>query len=80
MVKEKAHLYDLKPGDVAVVKNYTSASRETARLRDLGLVEGTRFRVIRYAPFGDPVEIKLRGFHLSIGKSTALHIAVDETV
>ena len=79
MNKTKAHLSDLKPGDVAVVKNYTAASHETARLRDLGLVEGTRFRVIRFAPLGDPVEIKLRGFHLSIGKATALHIAVDET-
>ncbi len=77
MNKKTMRMFDLQPGDLAVVRDFSTTSQETARLRDLGLVEGTRFRVIRYAPLGDPIEIKLRGFYLSIGRATADAISVQ---
>lgn len=38
------------------------------RLQEMGLTEGTEFRVVKVAPFGDPVEIDLRGYRLCLRK------------
>lgn len=53
------------------------------KLLSMGATPGTRFKVLRVAPLGDPIEIKLRGFHLSLRKSEAgaVKVSVDrETV
>jgi ferrous iron transport protein A len=42
----------------------------------MGLVKGTRFKLIRKAPLGDPIEIMLRGFFLSLRLSEAENILV----
>lgn len=47
------------------------------RLMELGLVPGTRVRVIRHAPFGDPIEFEVRGVHLSLRRSEARLIHVE---
>jgi len=77
MYMEK-RLTELLPGDRAVINRIELASSEMIRLRDLGLGEGISIRVVRYAPFGDPIEVKFRGFHLSIRKAIARHILVTE--
>ncbi|MGC8861243.1 MAG: FeoA family protein [Armatimonadota bacterium] len=46
------------------------------RLLDMGLTRGTPVEVVRQAPLGDPVEIKVRGYLLSLRKSEAEHIIV----
>jgi Fe2+ transport system protein FeoA len=45
---------------------------------ELGLVPGTRVRITRVAPLGDPLELRLRNYALSIRRSEALSIEVDE--
>jgi ferrous iron transport protein A len=47
------------------------------KLLAMGLTPGTSFRVIRVAPLGDPVEIRVRGFALSLrkGEAAAVHVA-----
>jgi ferrous iron transport protein A len=77
MYMEK-RLTELLPGDRAVINRIELASNEMIRLRDLGLGEGISIRVVRYAPFGDPIEVKFRGFHLSIRKAIARHILVTD--
>jgi len=47
------------------------------RLMEMGLTRGATFEVIRYAPMGDPIEIRVRGYHLSLRKSEAAGIAVE---
>ena len=47
------------------------------RILEMGIMEGTECQVERYAPLGDPIEIKLRGYHLSIRKSEAQRIRVQ---
>ena len=47
------------------------------RLRELGLLPGTVIRLVRYAPLGDPLEIDVRGFHLSLRKAEAAEILLD---
>jgi Fe2+ transport system protein FeoA len=46
------------------------------RLLEMGLTVGVEFQVIRYAPLGDPLEIKVRGYNLSLRKSDAARIQV----
>jgi Fe2+ transport system protein FeoA len=45
---------------------------------ELGLVPGTRVSVTRVAPLGDPLELRLRNYALSIRRAEALSIEVDE--
>lgn len=44
---------------------------------DLGLIRGTTVEVIRTAPLGDPMEVRLRGFMLTLRRADAEHITVD---
>jgi ferrous iron transport protein A len=44
---------------------------------DMGLIRGTTVEVVRRAPLGDPMEVKLRGFMLTLRRSEAEHITVE---
>ena len=46
------------------------------RLLEMGMTVGAQIEVVRYAPLGDPVDIKVRGYHLSIRKHEAAGIFV----
>jgi ferrous iron transport protein A len=48
------------------------------RMMEMGLVEGTEFSVVRFAPMGDPIEIKTRGYHLSLRKAEAASVGVEK--
>jgi len=78
MFKSK-RLTELLPGDQAIISKIEFADGDTVRLRDLGLNEGIPVRVVRYAPLGDPIEIKFRGFYLSMRKAIARHVLVAES-
>ena len=56
----------LATGQTATIIGFRDESAYVARLQSLGLVRGTQFEVIRTAPLGDPIELKLRGFRLAI--------------
>jgi Fe2+ transport system protein FeoA len=47
------------------------------RLMEMGLIEGTDIEVVRLAPLGDPMEVYLHGYHLSVRKSEASRIEVE---
>jgi Fe2+ transport system protein FeoA len=47
------------------------------RLMEMGLLPGTKVRVVRLAPLGDPIDLEVRGFHLSLRKSEAQTIEVE---
>lgn len=59
---------DLKKGNRARVTAVTIRDEETERLEEMGLTVGTEFSVIKIAPFGDPIEIELRGYRLCLRK------------
>jgi len=48
------------------------------RLLAMGLTPGTEFTVTRFAPLGDPVEIKIRGFSLSLRKNEATVLLIEK--
>ena len=69
-------LDDLSPGESGVVLRVGGEPSVARRLMELGLVPGTTVEVVRRAPLGDPVELRLRQVHLSIRRSEAAHIHV----
>ena len=69
-------LNDLRPGEKAKVMRVAGRGTIHRRLMDMGLVPGEEIEVERVAPLGDPVEIKLKGYHLSIRRAEAEQIHV----
>nr|WP_142414690.1 ferrous iron transport protein A [Hathewaya massiliensis] len=66
-----------KVGNSYVVLNIKDGSKVKRRIMDLGLVKGTKIRVEGRAPFGDPIEIRLRGYKLTLRKGEAKDIIVE---
>lgn len=72
---ESVRLSDLPIGASAIVRELPTSG--LVRLREMGLLAGTQVTLVRCAPFGDPIEIKVRGYHLSLRKSEAAHVIVE---
>ena len=70
-------LSELAVGASAVVREFPKTGPAFVRLREMGLLAGTKVTLIRTAPLGDPIEIKLRGYHLTLRKSEAEHVLVE---
>ncbi|RUS66954.1 Fe(2+) transport protein A [Saezia sanguinis] len=73
-------LTDMKVGQNARVTGFTKTEGGKAyrqKLLAMGLTPGTEFTVTRLAPMGDPVEIRLRGFSLSLRKHEAASLQVE---
>jgi ferrous iron transport protein A len=67
----------LSVGASATVRDLPKQGTTFLRLREMGLLPGTPVTLIRTAPLGDPLEIKVRGYHLTLRKSEAEHIVVE---
>ncbi len=67
----------LKAGQEGVVTKVNGEGNLRYRLLDMGLIPKTRIKVVRFAPMGDPMEIFLRGYNLTIRKSDADMIEVE---
>lgn len=70
-------LSQLAIGASATVRDLPKQGTAFLRLREMGLLPGTAITLIRTAPLGDPIEIKVRGYHLTLRKSEAEHILVE---
>jgi len=70
-------LSDLLPGEKGVVKKVLGHSMITRRIVDMGVVAGTVIEVQKFAPLGDPIEIKVKGFNLSLRKNEAEMIELE---
>ena len=69
---------ELKPGDKATITAVDAHGEIGQRLVDMGLVKGTRFKVLRKAPLGDPLEIKMGGFLLALRQKEADCVSVEK--
>ncbi len=69
-------LSDLKLKESAVIEGFKGGSDLHERLMELGVVPGTRVLLKRFAPLGDPMEIIVRGYSLTIRKDDASQIIV----
>ncbi len=70
-------LSELPAGASAIIREFPKSGSAFLRLREMGLIAGTQVTLIRTAPLGDPLEIKLRGYHLTLRKSEAEHVVVE---
>ena len=65
------------PGGRCLIRKIELRGALRRRLMDMGMASGAPVDVIRVAPLGDPIEIKIKGFLLSIRKEDAVYIHVE---
>ena len=70
-------LSELCPGMKGRIAFVSGRGPIRRRLVEMGMTPDTQFEVLRTAPFGDPIEIKIRGYNLSLRKSEADHVEVE---
>jgi ferrous iron transport protein A len=72
-------LAEFSVGTKGLVVGFTKGSTQyRQKLMAMGLVGGTEFEITRVAPLGDPVEIKVRNFNLSLRRDEANSLKVEE--
>jgi len=70
-------LNQLKPGQKGRVVKINLRGRLRFKLMDMGLINGAQLEILGLAPLGDPMEVKLKGFNLSLRKEDAMMIMVQ---
>jgi ferrous iron transport protein A len=64
-------LAGLSPGEAGIIRGFTIVDGFTQRLMQLGLMEGTEVKILRRAPAGDPLEVEVMGYALSLRREEA---------
>jgi Fe2+ transport system protein FeoA len=72
----KVSLADLSIGQPAEIVSIGCDRAISRRLMEMGLLPGTEVRVVRVAPLGDPIELRIRGYALSLRRAEAAKITV----
>ena len=70
-------LKDMKPGETATVAKLLGEGPVKRRIMDMGITRGTEIFVRKVAPLGDPMELSVRGYELSIRKADAEMIEME---
>ena len=73
-----ATLRDAKVGETVTVKKLTGEGAVKRRIMDMGITKGVEVYVRKVAPLGDPIEVTVRGYELSLRKEDAAMIDVKE--
>ena len=73
-------LSDLKQGQTGIIRQVCGGGQLRQHFLDMGLIQGTEITYIKAAPMGDPIEIHLRGYELTIRIDDAKKIEVDKEV
>ena len=69
-------LRDVAIGDTATVRHLTGEGALKRHIMDMGITKGTSVFVRKVAPLGDPIEVTVRGYELSLRKSEAESILI----
>lgn len=70
-------LDELEVGGRAAVRAVAGQGRMSVRLLEMGFVPGVEVALVKRAPLGDPLELRLRGFHVSLRRAEARQIEID---
>ena len=70
-------LSHLKKGQIAKIVHVSGSGPIKRRMMDMGMVPGSEINLIRKAPFGDPIEFRIKGYSLSLRKEEAEKITVE---
>ncbi len=71
-------LDQLKPGQAGIISAVGGEGPLRLRLLDMGIIPGTRVQVQKIAPMGDPIQIQLRGYELTLRLEDASRIQLQE--
>jgi ferrous iron transport protein A len=71
------NLSEARPGDVVTVRKVGGEGPVMRRIMDMGITKGCSVMVRKVAPLGDPIEVSIRGYELSLRKSDASNILVE---
>lgn len=71
-------LKELKPNESAIVKSVGGSGPVRRRLMDMGVTPGVKITMRKVAPLGDPVQVNLRSYELSLRKAEADQIIVTK--
>ena len=74
---QEKRLRELKPGRKGKITKISGSGSIHRRILDMGIVKGAEIEVERVAPLGDPLEVKIKGYHLSLRKDEAANIFVE---
>lgn len=75
---KKNSLASLKAGEKALIKKIRARGTLRKRLIEMGITPGSMVEIERVAPMGDPVEVKVRGYHLSLRREEVEHVEVEQ--
>ena len=70
-------LDELGPGEGGTIRRLDGAPEVRHRLQEMGLTRGTSVRLVRVAPWGDPIELQVRGYRLSLRRSEAASVLIE---
>ncbi len=69
----------MRPGETGIIRKVKHTEMKLGhRLMEMGVLTGTRVELIRFAPLGDPLEIRVCGYRLSLRKSEADAVLVSK--
>lgn len=71
-------LSELNPGRKGRIAKVSGEGAVKRRIRDMGVTTGSLVEVVRVAPMGDPIDVKVKGYHLTLRKEEAADIRVTE--
>lgn len=69
-------LENIRPGHSAKVKKIHGVGALKSRIMDMGITQGTEIKIRKCAPLGDPIQLEVRGYQLSLRKSDAKTIEI----
>ena len=73
-------LATLRPGQTGVVEGFSEIDETAQRLMQMGVVEGMEIEVLRYAPAGDPMEVRVMGYALSLRGKQAANVLISRII
>ena len=71
-------LNDIKPGESCTVTKLNDTGQTRRRIMDMGITQGTKIYVNNMAPLADPVDLTVRGYHLSLRRCDLRNIEVEK--
>ena len=71
-------LRDVKVGETVTIRKITGEGAVKRRIMDMGLTKGVELKIRKVAPLGDPIELTVRGYELSIRKADAMMVELED--
>lgn len=71
-------LNDIKPGESCTVVKLNDTGQTRRRIMDMGITQGVEITVSKVAPLNDPIDLVVRGYHLSLRRSDCKGIEVTK--